>query len=141
MGESEEVRASMLANAQDVHLLREIAKWRRVAGIDYWRARGNLGRFVQWSEIGRDGRQVSIDFERGDEAWYATMTIGRRYEIGGVKGNDDWTLTQAIDVLVAVGYLPPRFSSAYAAGWLASYEDSEHGLTGDDYRAIVPAAL
>lgn len=141
MGEGDEVRVNMLANAQDVHLLREIAKWRRANGVDYWRARGILGRFVQWNESGRGGRQVSIDFEHGDEGWHATMTAGHKGEIGGLKVGDDWTLKQAIDVLVAVGYLPQRFSSAYAAGWLASYEDSEHGLTGDDYRAIVPAAL
>lgn len=29
------------------------------------------------------------------------------------------TITQAVDVLVAVGYLPQRFSSAYRSGWNA----------------------
>lgn len=141
-------KVNLLANTQSVHLLREIAKWRRANGVDYWRARGILGRFTQWSEIGRDGKQVSIDFERGDEGWCAAMTIGRKRELGGLKIDDNWTLVQAVDVIVAVGYLPPRFSSAYRAGWEARHHAqtvacrnsmSEPGWNSPEVLVLTPA--
>lgn len=143
MGEDEKV--SVLACEQDVHLLREIAKWRRAAGIDLWRSHGNLGRFTNWSEIGSDGHQVSIDFERSDEGWRATMTIGRRRELGGMKIDDTWTLTEAVDVLVAVGYLPARFSSAYRLGWdkangFAQARATRMWIPPSEFAACEPAA-
>lgn len=100
--------------------MRAIAAWRREMGIDYWRARGNWGRFIQWSAPGRGGAQVSVDLERGDDGPYAEMTAGKRSESGGLIVGDDRTLTEAVDVLVALGYLPSRFSSAYAEGWYAA---------------------
>lgn len=145
-----EERVSLLANAQDVHLLREIAKWRRAAGIDYWRSHGNIGRFTQWSEAGRDGRQVSIDFvlgedDEGNDRYRADMTIGRKRQIGGMRVEDGWTLTVAVDVLVAVGYLPPRFSSAYRLGWdkangFAQARETRRWVSPTDFAACEPAA-
>lgn len=50
------------------------------------------------------------------------------------------SVTQAVDVLVALGYLPVRFSSAYARGWNAGREDMEHPVaSGAAFRAITPA--
>ena len=144
MDSDEAVKVSVLANAQDVHLLREIAKWRRAEGIDYWRSHGKLGRFTQWSRPGLEGPQVSIDFLRSDDGWYAEMSIGTRSEFANLKVHDCWTLTQAIDALVAVGYLPPRFSSAYRAGWDRANKfalDREAGrrVSTSEFADLVPA--
>jgi hypothetical protein len=136
--DDEQVRKLM---ADEIAVLREIARWRRNHDIHYWRARGILGRFVQWSEIGRDGRQVSIDLYRGDDGPYVEMTIGNKREFGGLKVGERQTVTQAIDVLAALGYLPPRFSSAYRSGWDArsAWDGAPIRLTGDDGQLLVPA--
>jgi hypothetical protein len=132
---SDEIEVRRLT-VDEIAVLREIVKWRRNHDVDFWRAHGNLGRFAQWSEVGRDGRQVSIDFLRGDDGLYAEMTIGRKREFGGMKVNDRWTVAQGIDVLVSLGYLPPRFSSAYRAGWDASalWHDPKVDEKGEAFR-------
>jgi hypothetical protein len=46
----EDVRVSVLANEQDVHLLREIARWRRNHDVNYfqWRPGVGFGVFTEW---------------------------------------------------------------------------------------------
>lgn len=135
MGEENEVRR---LTVDEIAVLREIVAWRKNHDIDFWRAHGALGRFVQWSEVGRDGRQVSIDFLFGDDGMYAEMTVGRKRELGGLKVTDRWTVAQGIDVLVSLGYLPPRFSSAYRAGWDAA--TLWHGVSDRDDQAAIAFA-
>ena len=104
----------------EIALMRAVVAWRRANGVTYWKAARILGRFAQWSESGRDGRQVSVDFYRGDDAPYAQMVVGRRQEFYGMKVGDGYNVTEAIDILVSIGYLPKRFSSAYRVGWDAA---------------------
>jgi hypothetical protein len=107
--------------ADEIALMRAIVVWRRAEGVDFWRARDVLGRFVQWSAAGRGALQVSVDLMRGDDGPYALMQAGRKGVLGGIKLADDYGFTQAVDMLVALGYLPARFSSAYRAGWNAAH--------------------
>ena len=124
MGEGEKV--SVLANEQDVHLLREIAKWRRANGIEFfqWRATGrNFGAFTEWKQFRStpDGQvQFNVSYEPGSESRYPEFYVTSDYKRQSVQALPVRTVTEAVDVLVALGYLPPRFSSAYRAGWEAS---------------------
>lgn len=103
----------------EIALMREIVQWRKNNDVTQWKASRNLGRFTQWTGPGRNGKQVSVDFYRGDEGMRAAMSISHRQTSDDMEVGDTYSMTQAVDVLVAVGYLPARFSSAYRAGWNA----------------------
>ncbi len=96
----------------ELALMREIAKWRREQEITYWRARG-IGRFVVWAKHGAPGARREVTWDPSNEPRELGHGNGwRRSEYVKVAN-----VTQAVDVLVALGYLPARFSSAYRAGW------------------------
>lgn len=107
----------------EIALLREVFRWARNRGIQRNTWTGGVWR----TDV--HGKRVAID--DGLVGW----------------APDRWTdyhwlavdsIAQAVDVLVAVDYLPQRFSSAYAAGWDASavwYDDDEmHG--GDKFKRL-----
>lgn len=82
-------------------------------------------------EVFRWARNNSVGATAWHHSWRQGMTGKMVAEGGGTIGwaPDRWTdyhwlavdsVTQAIDVLVAVGYLPRRFSSAYLKGWEAA---------------------
>jgi hypothetical protein len=95
----------------EITLMREIALWRRSHGVDFYRER-RIGRWVEWTDIANDRNVVC---ENTGESGFSH---GTRYYIHDRV--DVQSVTQAVDVLVALGYLPARFSSAYRAGWHAS---------------------
>ena len=104
----------------EIALMRAIVEWRRATGVTFYKASRLLGGFALWADRARGGREVAVDFYRGDSSPYAEMTAGKRGELGGLEVDDDYTVSQAVDVLVSLGYLPARFSSAYRAGWNAA---------------------
>lgn len=102
----------------EVALMRAIVLYRRVGGpinprADFYRRR--------WHVIGGEWLDVAYDIQATDdpEDGYAIVLYSRgryaSYEKAEVR-----TVTQAVDLLVTFGYLPQRFSSAYAAGWHAA---------------------
>lgn len=115
-------------------LLRGVFRWGRAAG---WRP--------TWPQIwALDG--VTVDFVR---SYVRRPSVGvwRRHD-PGVEGVRRWangnvqvvSVAEAVDLLVTLGILPSRFSTAYRAGWDAGREDSEHPAAGAEFRQIVPAA-
>lgn len=88
----------------EIALMREIVRWRKAHGwlYQFWGAR--------WVES-RSGRAVT--YESGD----GEVGVTPNYHIRNYRWYPVESVTQAVDVLVAFGYLPARFSSAYRAGW------------------------
>jgi hypothetical protein len=88
----------------EIALVREIVRWRRNHGSTStgtpprrgWRA--GPGGSVSLTEDGDIG--ITADYHGGPYEWYRARS-----------------LTEGVDLLVALGYLPARFSSAYEAGW------------------------
>lgn len=106
----------------EVALLREVFRWARnhdvtrTAWGDAWR-QGLKGKMVT-----RDENTIGWAPDRwSDYHWLAVDSIA-----------------QAVDVLVAVGYLPQRFSSAYRAGWDASavWHDDDEAHGGDEFARL-----
>jgi hypothetical protein len=87
----------------EIALVREIVRWRRNHGWIYrhpaapW-VESRTGRAVSLTEDGDIG--ITADYHGGPYEWYRARS-----------------LTEGVDLLVALGYLPARFSSAYEAGW------------------------
>jgi hypothetical protein len=98
------------ASAQDVALLREIVSWRRRSGVDFAFGTATYrlpdGRTISW------GTNAFLPDER-------PMEIGLRMPRDMIVWHQAATLTEMVDVAVAYGFLPERFSSAYRAGWNA----------------------
>lgn len=107
----------------EIQLMRALIAWRkeheiefvrrRVYGAPYWvdaYRRTAPGRREVWNESGSYGPGTF------------TMVTDRPHE--HYLRTEATSLTQAVDVLVAFGYLPARFSSAYRAGWEAQAADS-----------------
>lgn len=99
---------------EEVGLLKELVRWRR--------NRGGV-------TVGSKG-YGHIKLADGRTLWWQTrlcMNWPHRGEIGVHESSwrpPSWhqveSVTQAVDIVVALGYLPQRFSSAYRAGWNAS---------------------
>jgi hypothetical protein len=119
--DDEDVRVSVLANEQDVHLLREIAQWRRTHDVNYFQWRPGIGGFIEWYRyVDRRRRTVSFEPESdigGAARLLATVDYYGSQELQRLPVT---TVTEAVDVLVALGFLPARFSSAYRSGWDAA---------------------
>lgn len=104
---------------EEIRLMRAIVRWRRANGVDLRAWRGC------W--VLPDGSQIS--YETTDPAEVAHEPQGR----GGLQWIRVRSVTQAVDLLVALGYLPARFSSAYRAGWHAA--EVWHGTwINDEYQ-------
>jgi hypothetical protein len=106
--------------AEEVALLREVFRWARnhdvtrTAWGDAWR-QGLRGKMVC-----RDENTIGWAVDRhADYHWLAVDSV-----------------TQAIDVLVAVGYLPQRFSSAYRSGWNAAAMWEHPSRDEDEFRRL-----
>lgn len=112
MSDEDEVRTM---TADEIGLMREIVKWRRNHGVTYWRARNPIGRFCQWKDDGDRWSRRSVGHDLGDPY----VSAGAAYSAHDIRVPVQ-SVTQAVDVLVALGYLPARFSSAYRAGWDSS---------------------
>jgi hypothetical protein len=119
---------------REIALMREIVKWRKANGVDFWRARPPIGRFIEWTS-----REHAVAHDIGDQQ----MGYGTPRDL--FQWVDVETLTQAVDLLVALGYLPARFSTAYRTGWDAhrSHDEiAERLLTGGNLQrrdGLIPA--
>jgi hypothetical protein len=98
--------------ADEIALMREIVGWRRNHEIDFVRRIIPYGA-PYWKDY-RTGREVWFEYRTGNSV--SVVADGGEWPVQIPAG----TLTQTVDVLVAYGYLPQRFSSAYRAGWQAS---------------------
>jgi hypothetical protein len=104
--------------ADEIGLLKEVARWRRNHDVTFslhkgagWWTRG----WVSWDEPrNAAGIRRSVTFELDKEAGLGEVSD---YHGQSFRWHEVNSVTQAVDVLVAYGYLPPRFSSAYRAGW------------------------
>lgn len=115
----------MAMSVQEIALLKEVARWRRANDVRYfqWRPGVGFGVFTEWKKDVDRKTQINVSYEpdrSGEEELRPRLLVTRDY-----YGGDEFqvlpvtTIEQAIDVLVALGFLPPRFSSAYLAGWRA----------------------
>lgn len=112
--EDEEVRRMTV---EEIALVREVVKWRRNHGVLFfkWRRGVAFGVLAEWKKT-VDGRQRNVSVEFDPPRIVATED----YYHGAFRALPVGTVTEAVDVLVALGYLPPRFSTAYRKGWDAS---------------------
>lgn len=118
----------------EIALLREIARWRRNHKVSYfqWRPGKGFGVMTEWklwvdepklyegkSHLGK--RQINVTYEpdrSGTGEPQPRVVVTKDY-----YGSENFrelptsTVTETIDCLAALGYLPARFSSAYRAGW------------------------
>jgi hypothetical protein len=120
----------------EIALLREIARWRR-----------NHGGKLIYNATQRG--PVGIEKENTEAIAWLSSGVDRygRGEVGWTESNDlmPWrwyrvrTVTQAVDVLAAIGFLPVRFSSAYRAGWHAAevwYDADECHIPSDEFKRL-----
>lgn len=109
----------------EIGLLREISRWRRNHGVTYFQWRPGVGFGVLtewkcWSGPDRDRRMANLTYEPERDSRAARLLVSADYYRDDFREIPAATVTQAVDMLVALGYLPQRFSSAYQAGWHAS---------------------
>ena len=102
---------------EDFALLRSLVEWRRANG---WTLERSDAGYVQWTS--RDGWSVDVYLPGGAEMTVesATRRFGVWYPL---------TVTAAVDVLVAVGVVPPELSSVFRAGRESAY-------TADEWRVV-----
>jgi hypothetical protein len=117
----------------EIALMREIVLWRRNHDVDFVRRR--IYGSPYWTEY-RTRRQVWFHHREGVQL-YVSRPAELGHESWGVQAT---SLTEAVDLLVAYGFLPPRFSSTYRAGWHAAHVwyDSEGVFPsdGDEFKRL-----
>ena len=123
----------------DIALLCEISRWRRNHGVSYfqWRPGVGFGPFSEWKRYGDNGLQINVSYEpdRTDsDDPRPHVAVTKNYYGGEFAHLPYGTVTQIVDMLVALGYLPPRFSSAYRAGWHAAEVWHHRWLPNDPCR-------
>jgi hypothetical protein len=149
----------------EIALLREIARWRRNHKVDFfqWRPGRGFGVMTEWklwvddNEASWSGRgirgqrQINVTYEPdrsgADEPRPRVLVTKNYYDGEELRALLTTTIAETVDVLAALGFLPPRFSSAYRAGWYASavwhtmeYPGSEtQRLFGDPDNISFPA--
>lgn len=103
---------------EEIALVREVVRWRRAHGVSFflWRPGVGFGHLAEWKVFAADGKQTNVSYEPRAQ----TVAATRDYRYGSFTRLPAATVTEAVDMLVVLGYLPPRFSSAYRAGWDAS---------------------
>jgi hypothetical protein len=110
-------------------LLLALFRWGRAEGLEY-------GRSSRWSrQTGERETWWGVDFCVGDE--YIDVWRGRANE----KRYFVASIAEAVDVLAALGIVPPRFSTAYRAGWYVAAPGHLRSLTDEQYAAILPVGL
>jgi hypothetical protein len=93
---------------REIALMREIVKWRKVGDITPAR----LGRMPCYRYP--DHRAVVLTW------WDDSVTVTTDYWHEPYSRHRVRSFTEAVDLLVALGYLPARFSTAYAEGWYSA---------------------
>lgn len=98
--------------ADEFETLKELVRWRRNHGVDFDFRSATL-------RLG-DGRTIAWNTESALH-WPRAAEIGvNPVRHRPLMWHEVESVTQAIDTLVALGYLPVRFSSAYRYGWDAA---------------------
>lgn len=94
-------------------LLLAVMRWARAEGIEFESA-------YWWTRRGPIEQHWGVSLLDGESPF---LTVWR----GRDTGRDYWvrSLAEAIDLLVTLGILPARFSTAYRAGW-----DAVHSIIG-----------
>lgn len=108
---------------EEIHLVRRIVRWRRDNDVRFIRwPKGGFGRFDEWYRWPAGGGKMVVAFDE------AGLHVDRDY-----YGEDDTinlprvTVAEVVDMLVALGVLPARFSSAYETGWRDGWRDGGVG--------------
>jgi hypothetical protein len=149
----------------DFSLVRAVVTWRRQHAHSSMYPRAEFstnrgwGHFLSWTEAYpaplRARRKVAVEVahygsdDPEDCPRQLRLTLDRPGDTGR-EGTEiePRTVTEAVDLLVAVGFLPARFSSAYRAGWDARHEAAtvacrdgigSPGLDSPEVRALEPA--
>lgn len=140
----------------DVALMRAIVIWRREQGsfgdsrVEFSTNRG-WGGFLSWKETYpvpiRERREVavevahrgSVDPEDYPRQLRLSWSEPKRGEMHLTCTMEPRDLTEGVDILVALKFLPARFSSAYRAGWDTAMQELEHPCgAGRAFAAIIP---
>ena len=104
----------------EIALMREIVKWRKANRYTYLPDRSRYRHRDTWRSVGWVALDSDMPPAVGVSPDYKQVIF-------------DWhrvtSFTEAVDLLVALGYLPQRFSSAYRAGWHAATVWEQHPAT------------
>lgn len=85
-----------------------------------------------------DGRQIEWE-TTGARRWPHFAEVGVHPDSHRpLTWHEVQSVTQAVDVLVALGYLPVWFSSAYRAGWDSAIECRTLGMDAAAHPAVSP---
>ena len=110
----------------EIALMREIIAWRKTHG---WQRGAWEGAWIEMAT----GRMVAADPNASEVGVSAGCYDSYRWH--RVE-----SVTQAVDLLTAFGYLPARFSSSYRAGWHAAtiWETAtpDHGLRYEEFKRL-----
>ena len=107
---------------EEIRLMRAVVRWRREMGIEF------IASAALWREPVVGGHAVSYDPPFGH---LGISHHGKAWQWITVA-----SVTEAVDILVAKGFLPATFSSAYREGWEAAMA-AERDYCPDD---AVPVA-
>lgn len=111
---------------EERELLLALFRWARAEGRMEW------GRWAhRWSrQTGPREQWLGVDYDPEDGK-YLSLYRGRE------NARDYWvaSVVEAVDVLAALGIVPPRFSSAYRAGWVARMDTRAASWDGFPGRA------
>jgi hypothetical protein len=112
---------------EEIALMRAIVRWRRQCGITLDQPRATYrapdGAYVTWDNEGEMG--------------VARSGFGRRHLWYPVS-----SLTEAVDLLVALRYLPDQFCTAYRRGYSGGLGNGALAACGADIdRSKLPAVL
>jgi hypothetical protein len=98
----------------DIALMRQLIAWRKEVGVEI---RPERGAWVDMTKPFRGGqRWITRDMAASDSG-EPEVGFGSDYATSPATWIRVSSLTEAVDILVAKGYVPARFSSAYLAGW------------------------
>jgi hypothetical protein len=108
-------------------LLLALFRWARAEGLQF-------GGASRWTRRGPIEQRWGVSCDPGYSAF---LTIWR----GRDTARDYWvaSIAEAVDLVVALGIAPARFSTAYRAGWDAANRYAAVAHYGDAYRTVRPA--
>ncbi len=94
---------------KDIALMRQIIAWRKTVFVELRSTHG------VWMKVGDPDDRRAVTWDEGE------VGLTSHYDRERMRWVGVTSLGQAVDVLVAFGYLPARFSTAYRDGWSAGY--------------------
>lgn len=118
----------------EIAVLREVVKWR---------LRSDVGADFDFSSPGYrlNGGRAFMWLKPGSQATCMKIGVTPKYSKAESVWHKVTSVTQALDLLVALGYLPARFSTAYRAGWDARADatDADGALDLITWPELAPA--